>query len=302
MYFTSLPDHTQPGFDEALHFSRFKKSNIIFNATGSNSHCDEHVGCLSFKTVLEGEEWYGIDNHRVAVRPGQFLVLNDDQPYSCSSKGGSLKVLSVFFKKDFAGAVFRDRLHTGQALLDDPFAAADKQPEFFQTLHTIVPALQVRLSELIAALDSQGYTPAMTDERLVFILHHLLHTLRDDKSLLNNIAALKPGTKTELYKRLCIAKDILHSSYTDNLDLDAIGRTACLSVPQLVRQFKHVFGTTPYQYLIRIRLQQAAQQLKHTDDPVQEIAWQCGFENASAFCRAFRSAYGVQPLGFRNMN
>jgi AraC-like DNA-binding protein len=72
-----------------------------------------------------------------------------------------------------------------------------------------------------------------------------------------------------------------------------------MSVPQLVRQFKAVFLTTPHQYLIRLRLAHAARWLKQSSMPVHEITWMCGFENTSAFCRAFRAAYGVHPLGYK---
>ena len=49
MYFTQLPDHSRPDFDEDLHFSRFKKQNIVFNALSTQAGCDNHIGCLSFK-------------------------------------------------------------------------------------------------------------------------------------------------------------------------------------------------------------------------------------------------------------
>jgi AraC family transcriptional regulator len=301
MYFTSLPDHTEPGFDDALHFSRFKKNNIIFNAVSNNSYCAEHIGCLSFKTVLNGEEWYGIDHHRVAVRPGQFLVLNDDQPYSCySNKDEPLKVLSLFFKKEFAASVCWDATNKTTTLLDDPFTNGENIPEFFQSLHELSPALQYRLSVLTNSLDTSGYDAMMADEQLVLILHHLMETLVADTRQLKNVQALKPATQKEVYKRLCIAKDMLQSSYMDDLDLQAIGNGACLSVPQLVRQFKAVFHTTPHQYLMQTRLQRAAEKLQQTNMPIHEIGWQCGFQNDSAFCRAFKLAYGVQPLAFRN--
>src|SRR5882724_5501463 len=74
MYFTSLPDHTKPGFDEQAHFGKFKTHNVIFNALSSGVHCDHHVGCLSLKTVLQGEEWYGVNHRHVALRPSQFLI------------------------------------------------------------------------------------------------------------------------------------------------------------------------------------------------------------------------------------
>jgi AraC family transcriptional regulator len=298
MYFTSLPDHTQRGFDEKLHFSRFKKHNLIFHAQSNRSQCDRHVGCLSFKTVLSGEEWYGINQRRLAIRPGQFLVLNDDQSYSCRIDHENVKVLSVFFKKEFASSVFRDIRCNEDELLNDPNDSGARPPEFFQTLHDITPELHYQLSSLIT-VTSEGYTASRVEEYLIFLLQTLIQVHKTGVKHALRIDALKASTRTEIYRRLCIAKDVLHSSYMDNPDLEEISRSACLSVPQLVRHFRSAFLATPHQYLIRIRLRQAAALLKSSDMPVHEITWRCGFENVSAFCRAFKLVYGVQPLQFR---
>jgi len=294
MYFTSLPDHSNPLFDEQLHFSRFKKQNIIFNALSKESHCDHHVGCLSFKTVLSGEEWYGVSNRHLAVRPGQFLILNNDQNYSCHiDKGESVRTLSVFFKKEFASSVFCNALTNEETLLNNPFRDGDT-PEFFQTLRSVDSTLLLQLKNLVASLEREGYNSFTVDEYLVFLLNYLVTVHQSDSNLSKKVNAVKSSTKIELYKRLCIAKDFLHSYYHDKVDLNAISAAACLSVPQLVRQFKSVFHTTPHQYLMKIRLQRAAELLKN-EIPVNEIAWCCGFENVSAFCRAFKSEYRVQP-------
>ena len=303
MYFTSLPDHNKPGFDEQLHFSSFKKHNIIFNALTDSSHCEDHVGCLSFKTVLSGEEWYGINNHRIAVRPGQFLILNNAQTYSSSiDTVGKVKSLSIFFRKDFASSVFFDKLSDEGISLDNPFYNDGPVPEFFQTLNYTDPGLLKQLSDLIFSLDEQGYSSNLVDEHLVGVLQHLISIHRTESKRTMDVNAVKSSTRTEIYKRLCIAKDFMHSCFTDNLDLQAISNEACLSVPQLVRQFKIVFRATPHQYLTRIRLEYAAGLLKHTTTPIHEITWKCGFENMSAFCRAFKAEYNVQPHNFRIMS
>ncbi|HTI60930.1 AraC family transcriptional regulator [Mucilaginibacter sp.] len=300
MYFKSLPDHTAPGFDEQLHFSKFKKHNIIFNALSSKSSCDDHVGCLSLKTVLSGEEWYGVNKRRLAVRPGQFLILNNDQNYSCNiDTTEKVRVLSIFFKKEFAASVFSDALVGEAASLDDPFNTSGSAPEFFQTLNPIDAPLQQRLSCLVADLETQGYDDWVVDEQLVFVMRQLLATHKMELKLAGRVDAVKTHTKTEIHKRLCIARDLLRSSFTEELNLQAVSSEACLSVPQLVRQFKAVFQTTPHQYLTRIRLAHATDLLKRTPLPVHEITWMCGFEDTSAFCRAFKTAFGVQPLAFR---
>ena len=299
MYFTQLPDHNNPGFDEQVHYGRFKKQNIIFNAFSRQSHCPNHVGCLSLKTALSGEEWYGVDNHKVAVRPGQFLVLNNDQSYSCQiHPGEGARVLSVFFEKDFAAAVFYDMLFAEDRLLDRE-AYDGCVPEFFQTLHPVDVVLSQQLAGLVGQLERDGYDRSSTDERLVYLLRYLVGTFKKETRLKDQVTAIKASTKNEILRRLCIAKDMLHSDFHQPLDLDALGRAACLSTPQLIRQFKTVFNQTPHQYLVAIRLQHAAKKLKTSDVLVSELAWHCGFNDASAFGRAFRKTYGLSPERYR---
>ena len=301
MYFTSLPDHREPGFDEQRHFSKFKKHNIIFKATAGKSYCERHVGCLSVKTVLNGKEWYGIRNQQLAIIPGQFLILNDDQEYACKVDGAEdAKILSVFFRKEFASSVLRDAASKEETLLDNPHDHGEKSPEFFQTLMDLDSTLKQKLSNLIADLDEYGYQHDVVDEHLVFLLHDLMRLHKVEIYRSNRVISVTLRTRREIYKRLCIAKDFMHSAFMDKIDLALISSTACLSAPQLIRQFKAAFQTTPHQYLTRLRLSQAAKLLKGSDKTVHEITHLCGFEDASAFCRAFKAEYGIRPVNFRN--
>src|SRR5579871_5928577 len=165
MYFTSLPDHRRSGFDEQQHFSKFGKHNIVFHATSTDGHCDRHVGCLSFKTVTSGTEWYGIGGRQVAVRPGQFLMLNHDQEYSCHIPGEATKTLSVFFKKEFASVVYADALRKEEGNLDA--IEGTQLPEFFQNLFYLNAGLHAELSNLLRSLNDGGFD-GRTDEQLIF--------------------------------------------------------------------------------------------------------------------------------------
>jgi AraC family transcriptional regulator len=303
MYFTSLPDHKAPGFDERLHFSKFGKHNIVFKVASNNSHCDRHIGCLSIKTVLSGMEWYGINHQQLAVRPGQFLILNDEQEYSCRvDESASTTTVSVFFSNEFAAAVWQDALNNEAASLDNFQEAGDKPPEFFQTLTEMEPTLQQQLFRLVSALDNYGYSSSLVDERLVFLLRAIIQNHKGNVLSAHKVISVKLATRIEIYKRLCMAKDFMHSTFNSKVDLSLISSAACLSIPQLVRQFSAVFHVTPHQYLTQIRLAHAAELLKQFDTPINEITWVCGFENTSAFCRAFKTAHGIQPTQFRKMN
>src|SRR5688572_14686572 len=213
MYFTKLPNHRDPGFNERSHFDNFKQHNIIFNALTSKSHCDRHVGCLSIKTVVTGEEVYGVDGLQKSVRPGQFLILNDDQPYSSRiDESGKVKSLSVFFQKEFAAAVFHDILCKEETLLDNPFESSAQTPGFFQTLYPLDASLQRLLSDLITQLED-GQSINSADEQLVLLLNHLLTVHQSAVIRSHRVHAIKPGTRAEIHRRLIIVKDLLHATF-----------------------------------------------------------------------------------------
>jgi AraC-like DNA-binding protein len=300
MYFTQLPDHGAPGFDEQAHFQRFGKQNMIFNASSRTAGCSNHVGCLSLKTVFAGEEWYAVDGRSIAVRPGQFLILNDEQSYSCRiDPGEGARTFSVFFEKHFAAAIFHELLRSDAQLIDDPFFADTSTPQFYQTLHPVESLLATRLGSLARRLDREGYDRGFVDEYLVFVLDYVLRTHRSDSRLLARIDAVRPATRHELFKRLCVARDILQTNFQAPLDLASLGRQACLSMPQLIRHFRTSFGVTPHQYLINVRLGHAAQWLKGNEMLIREIGWRCGYADVSAFCRVFKRVYGMAPEKYR---
>jgi AraC-like DNA-binding protein len=138
------------------------------------------------------------------------------------------------------------------------------------------------------------------DEQLVPLLNFLIKQGASELKKASRVNAVKTSTQKEIYSRVCIAKDVLQSSFMKKIDLPLLSQLSCLSVPQLVRQFKCVFKLTPHQYLMKVRLARAVEMVRSTDYPVNEIALKCGFEDTSAFCRAFRLAYGTQPTFFRN--
>ena len=61
-------------------------------------------------------------------------------------------------------------------------------------------------------------------------------------------------------------------------------------------------GTSCGRELIRVRLERAQRLLLDPTEPsrlIDDIAWQCGFSDASHFRRRFRALYGVSPSTMR---
>ena len=73
-----------------------------------------------------------------------------------------------------------------------------------------------------------------------------------------------------------------------------------VSLPTLHRLFRRYQGVTPYQYLTRQKMNQAAQDLIGTDMLVKEVAEKIGFADPLHFSRVFRHVHGVSPIQLRD--
>ncbi len=66
------------------------------------------------------------------------------------------------------------------------------------------------------------------------------------------------------------------------------------------RRFQQLEGKSPHEFVTDLKMRLAVRLLQTTNGSVKEVAENCGFEDASYFCKVFRSHYGVSPAGFRS--
>jgi len=67
----------------------------------------------------------------------------------------------------------------------------------------------------------------------------------------------------------------------------------------LARRFKEALGTTPGEYLARLRIQNAISLLRNSNMPVKEIIARCGYVDLAYFSRLVSSATGRSPRQLR---
>lgn len=79
------------------------------------------------------------------------------------------------------------------------------------------------------------------------------------------------------------------------LAIAVIARLVGAGVRQLERAFTAETGASPSEYYRSIRLKYARWLLTTSDTPVSEIAFECGFADASHFIRHFRAQFGMAP-------
>ncbi|QDT04774.1 HTH-type transcriptional activator Btr [Rubripirellula lacrimiformis] len=92
----------------------------------------------------------------------------------------------------------------------------------------------------------------------------------------------------------------LHENYADRLSSEDLAEMAGLSVSHFERRFRRAFGSSPRQYLVRVRVEHAARMLQETTKTVSEIAHACGFYDHAHFSRSFRKIMQQSPSEYRS--
>jgi AraC family transcriptional regulator len=109
--------------------------------------------------------------------------------------------------------------------------------------------------------------------------------------------------KTEHDYRNRILRVLVHiqSNLDQALPLEELARIAHFSPFHFHRVFRGMVGESVKEHVRRLRLERAAQQLKHYDQPVTRIALDAGYETHEAFTRAFSATFGASPSQYRAM-
>lgn len=98
------------------------------------------------------------------------------------------------------------------------------------------------------------------------------------------------------------ARDLIDARYREPLDVPTLARVAGMSQGHFSREFRRAFGIAPHQYLVRRRLERAAELLRTTDRPVGEICRAVGLHSVGSFTTSFGRVYGLSPTAYRRIS
>jgi transcriptional regulator GlxA family with amidase domain len=79
----------------------------------------------------------------------------------------------------------------------------------------------------------------------------------------------------------------------------ALARRAGLEERTFLRRFQKATGLKPTEYAQQIRIAKAREALELSRRPVEQIAWEVGYSDASAFRKLFQRITGLAPADYR---
>jgi AraC-like DNA-binding protein len=95
------------------------------------------------------------------------------------------------------------------------------------------------------------------------------------------------------------ARDLMDRDYARPLDVPAMARTALMSPAHFARQFRAVYGETPYTYLMTRRIERAKMLLRRGDLSVTDVCMAVGCTSLGSFSARFTELVGESPSAYR---
>lgn len=107
------------------------------------------------------------------------------------------------------------------------------------------------------------------------------------------------GLSEDLYHLIWPAVEYMTGHYGETICCEDLTKLCFCSEATFRRAFFAVMERTPIQYLTEIRLKAAVGLLRTTSMSICDISLEVGYQNVSAFNRAFKKRYGVTPMSYR---
>ncbi len=142
-------------------------------------------------------------------------------------------------------------------------------------------------------------------EYLMAVVERMIESRKDMRQYYNSSASAYSYVKGQLLKTedkdfLYKLEEFIESRLSDSmLDAEAVADAMNLSVRSLYRKLKDLNQPSPNVYIKERRMEKVVNLLKTSDLSIQEIIYECGFNNRAHFYKDFGQRYGMTPKEFR---
>ncbi|WP_353779650.1 helix-turn-helix domain-containing protein [Winogradskyella sp. 3972H.M.0a.05] len=272
--------------------SNFNKANKggNFVITSSLRECHHKVDSspISIKIPINGREAYTVNGKEHLITPDYFLLIN---------KGDKVETLV-----DAQTPVDGKCIYLDENMVNKYYEEIQCKALFND--HDLKSVLQVNTGKYwldnsaMSGLFKEIKRNPTEDDAMFYdkvAVNLVFHQIEVSKAI-EKICSLSMATKVELYNRVNIAKTYILDNFSKDITLDELSQVACVSKFHLIRIFNDIHGRTPYNFLLKVRLDKAYDMLKNSKDfLIEEIAFMNGFKQRRTFTRLFKKEFGLCP-------
>jgi AraC-like DNA-binding protein len=233
------------------------------------------LGVYDLIFVQEGTLYMGEEETEWAVGPGRTVILHPER-YHYAMKPCDRETFFYWLHFTPAGGSVRQ-------LQAKPYTI--QLPQYWTSP---APSLISSIFRQLLGLTSARRSEAFWKEQTLFL--ELLKQLDESRYQREGSRVLNVAEAVEAYIRRNYQLPLSNRHLAEELHFHYNYLSRCM---------KQVYGVTPMEYVMQVRLEQAKLLLLKTDWPMPRIAEEVGFESAAYFSRCFSARNGLPPLQFR---
>ncbi len=220
----------------------------------------EYILSNGGSSIINGKEYPIIKNHMIVGKP-------HDERYSLLSK----PFVAIYLKFEAT---------------DEIAEKLDALPSEFPILHN--EQIKTLMSEIVTNANS-----AQADDfYIVGKLLLLIHVLSKDASFDNH--HLSP-----FYSKVHEAKKYIEAHFDEPIKTEDIANSIYISESHFRYLFREIYGITPHNYLIQMRIEAAKKLLANSSLSYDEIGVACQLGSSKNFITVFHKKTGITPSKFR---
>ena len=232
--------------------------------------------------ILEGHAKQVVNGKEYTVNPGTVTLISpvDFHTYRDIDPAQPLKIINIKFQDLFLPQNVRNDIYMQKRA---------------KIAYTTDARLRMLVETAWEEFNNSDYSRDTVMMHLItylciIIMRHVLSVEEREKS---NEMVHSPIQEAVLYVR---------THFRDNISAEAVAKTVHLSPNYFSEYFKKQTGEKFSLFVLRLRIDFAANLLKISDLSVKEIAFESGFNSAAYFSNTFKEFYGMSPDKYRKIN
>lgn len=272
--------------EELVQYLPNSHSRIWLNSDPQNYESHYH-SCIEILYMNDGESQAKTPTKNISLTTGDILII---PPYMMHHVINTKPARQFVILLDVELLVhFGIYSSTNSSINDILLCNMDNCPHIYESIK----------NNIIDMINAYFISSPYWEMEVYSYLFKMISTLARNGSFTKPVNELVHGSNTkEHYDKFAELLQYVEMNYSEPLSLDDVSSHVGFSKYHFIRLFKEYTGTTFYEYLTNKRIQHA-KELLETNMGITEIAFSCGFNNQTSFCRTFKKEVGCPPTEYR---
>lgn len=282
--------HGTEGFPFAVYLNDFSH----FQTDGICWHWHDEA---QITLITEGEFLCQVGSEKVVMQPGEIIFFNSCALHQITpQKKAGGKLYSFIWQPEILSSTSGSDVYQNCI---EPIIRSPLKYAYFGLEHPANKQLQVSLRRIITIMrEKERFYEMRACSRLSSIWLRICeytdsNVLRSQQAISDYLAKEKDEEKIK------IALAYIQAHYSEKITLESIAKAAMTNRSELCKCFRRVLDTTPNEFMIRYRLEQAMNLLENPELRISDIAEMTGFCSPSHFGTHFSKYMRCTPLQYR---